>query len=120
MIKKLSLKEARYENKMKVEKNNNKENKELNLAESFINKYNQIKYSNKSIQEFDNIQKNKINHILNSNQNEHQKVENEARNNMQDSQKLQINKIYIGIDELKSNNNIKIINNKNIISGQKE
>jgi hypothetical protein len=111
IVKKLSLQEARYENKLKGDKNNN-ENNELNLAKAFINKYDQMK-SNESIAS-DNYFLNKINHssttllkknkILDENAN---KISNEA-----ETLKVKINKIYIGIDELKSDNNIDIINNK--------
>ena len=43
VFKKLSLKEARFENKLKLEKISNEKN-ELNFAESFINEYNKMKY----------------------------------------------------------------------------
>ena len=51
-IKKLSLKEARLENKLKTEKILNKKN-ELNVAESFINEYKKMK-SKKSVNSFKN------------------------------------------------------------------
>ena len=109
MIKKLSLQEARYENKLKGDKNNNEKN-ELNLAQDFINKYDQMK-SNEPI-ECDNYFLNKINHSTTSLIKKNKILDENANKISNETLKIKINKIYIGINELKSDNNIDIMNNK--------
>ena len=107
-IKKLSLQEARYENKMKGEKKINQRN-ELNTAESFINEYKKMK-TNETFQQGIYF-KNKINHSTTTLLNKDKIIEgNDNSSCITDIHKIRINKIYIGIDELKSENNIKEIN----------
>ena len=116
MIKKLSLQEARYENKLKGEKNCN-ENNELNEAKAFINKYNEMKLYEPNTN--DNCFINKINHSTTTLINKNKITEeNYNKTSANEAPKIKINKIYIGIDELKSDNNIKI--NNNTINNKKD
>ena len=101
---------------MKGEKNCN-ENNELNEAKAFINKYNEMKLYEPNTN--DNCFINKINHSTTTLIKKNKiSEENYNKTSTNEAPKIKINKIYIGIDELKSDNNIKI--NNNTINNKKD
>ena len=104
-IKKLSLKEARFENKLKYEKETNRKN-ELNVAENFINQYKQMK-DEKSIQvlhSFKNKNNNSSKALLYNNKIA-EDVDNES--SITNIQRNITDKFYSGYEDIKSNGNEK-------------
>ena len=100
-IKKLSLQEARFENKLKFEKIPKKKN-DLNIAESFLNEYKKLKY-------IETEKTNKINHRYHSSTaliNKKANKENDTKSCITDYQIIKIsnNKQKI-IDDFKSEGN---------------
>ena len=103
-MKKLSLKEARFENKLKYEKETNRKD-ELNFAEAFINQYKQMK-DEKLIQIKNNNKNNHSSKALLKNNKIDEDIDNES--SITDFQKNIPDKFDIEFEEIQS---VKIMKN---------
>ena len=102
-IKKLSLQEARFENKLKYEKIP-KKNYDLNIAESFINEYKKLKHGESE----KNQSNNKVNRSTTTLITKNKKIEeNDTKSCMTDYQMIKNDKKHKIIDDFKSEGNYK-------------